>query len=244
MYVVEVLVGGKPVRKIRHNGQTYVPVNVGDVMQIEVYNDTYRKICASVSVDGIDVVHGELATYNDAGYVIDPRQKHIVNGWRISEDKVAQFVIGAKGVAYSEKVGKGGNQGAIGVVVHPEAEPKIVKRCGPCGQSVKMYNQIDTYTMSMNCCNVDGDYGCCEEKTSGGWSRKVLQNAQSAGTSYGKEIEDRAETVKFNRDTERRTVIVLYYDTPEALRARGVPVDLYSNMPDAFPGESKFCKRV
>lgn len=240
MYVVEVLVGGKPVRKIRHNGQTYVPVNVGDVMQIEVYNDTFRKICAAVSVDGVDVIGGGLATHNDSGYIIDPRQKHIVNGWRISESQVAQFVIGSKGAAYAEKIGKGGNQGVIGVVVYPEDEPKMIKRTGPSGQSMqpfRMYSKSYTRDTSryLNCCSYD-----CEEKTSG----IQLPVPQSVGTEYGQEIEDRSVRVKFNRDIARKTVIVLYYDTPEALRAKGVPVDLYSDMPDAFPGEKKFCKRV
>jgi hypothetical protein len=59
----------------------------------------------------------------------------------------------------------------------------------------------------------------------------------SVGTEYGREIDSRAYYVPFLRSSHKQTITV-YYDTAEALRAAGVPVD--RELPVPFPGEFKF----
>lgn len=57
------------------------------------------------------------------------------------------------------------------------------------------------------------------------------------GTGYGREIDSRIYYVPFVRSHNRRT-ITIYYDTVEALRGAGVPVD--SPLPIPFPGATEF----
>jgi hypothetical protein len=59
----------------------------------------------------------------------------------------------------------------------------------------------------------------------------------SIGTEYGREIDSRAYYVPFLRSSNKQTM-TLYYDTVEALRAAGVPVD--RPLPVPFPGDFKF----
>ena len=59
----------------------------------------------------------------------------------------------------------------------------------------------------------------------------------SIGTEYGREIDSRAYYVPFVRSGNKQS-ITLYYDTAEALREAGVPVDRPA--PDPFPGDLRF----
>jgi hypothetical protein len=59
----------------------------------------------------------------------------------------------------------------------------------------------------------------------------------SIGTEYGRELDSRAYYVPFVRSSNRRT-ITFYYDTREALRKAGVPVD--HPLPIPFPGDGEF----
>jgi len=65
-------------------------------------------------------------------------------------------------------------------------------------------------------------------------SRSVLGNT---GTGYGRDIDSHIYYVPFVRSNNRRT-ITIYYDTVEALRAAGVPVD--RPMPNPFPADHEF----
>jgi hypothetical protein len=56
----------------------------------------------------------------------------------------------------------------------------------------------------------------------------------SVGTGYGREVDSRVYSVPFVRSANRRA-ITYYYDTEEALRQAGVPVDFAP--PTPFPGE-------
>jgi hypothetical protein len=59
----------------------------------------------------------------------------------------------------------------------------------------------------------------------------------SIGTEYGREVGSRVYYVPFVRSANKRTV-TLYYDTVEALRREGVPVD--GPLPVPFPGDGAF----
>jgi hypothetical protein len=54
------------------------------------------------------------------------------------------------------------------------------------------------------------------------------------GTGYGRDVESPVYTVPFVRSPNKRT-ITIYYDTVDALRRAGVPVDTWPPVP--FPGD-------
>jgi hypothetical protein len=77
------------------------------------------------------------------------------------------------------------------------------------------------------------------EKLEGGGPTAARANRDvgKAGTEYGRDLDSRAYYVPFVRSANKRTVTI-YYDTVEALREAGVPVDRPS--PDPFPGDTEF----
>jgi hypothetical protein len=58
------------------------------------------------------------------------------------------------------------------------------------------------------------------------------------GTGFGKDVASGIYYVPFVRGPNKRAVTI-YYDTPEALRRLGVPVDV--GYPVPFPGDPGFC---
>jgi hypothetical protein len=71
-----------------------------------------------ISVDGINVINGELAEMTcENGYVLNPHSNLLVEGWRISDDQVKEFVFTFnKDQSYSVKLGQGKETlGVIGV---------------------------------------------------------------------------------------------------------------------------------
>jgi hypothetical protein len=67
-----------------------------------------------------------------------------------------------------------------------------------------------------------------EEK--GGAGKARVARAGSVGTGSGREIDSRVYEVPFVRSANRRT-LTIHYDTPEALRRLGVPVDDFLPLP-------------
>jgi len=94
--------------------------------------------------------------------------------------------------------------------------------------------------VSSNTCSFDGEPQMMHRMDPGP-TRSIT--AQSAGTKIGNVQYSPSTQVRFEIDENKKTVIKLYYDTTEALRAKGVPVDCYVDSPNPFPGEN-WCPEV
>jgi len=68
-------------------------------------------------------------------------------------------------------------------------------------------------------------------------ARKAYGELGSTGTGYGRDLDSQVRYVPFARSGNRRS-ITLYYDTVEALRRAGVPVD--RPFPVPFPADPEF----
>ncbi len=68
---------------------------------------------------------------------------------------------------------------------------------------------------------------------------KALDSAVGGtGTGWGRDMGSGVSYVPFVRSNNRRTVTI-YYDTEEALRRIGVPID--GSYPKPFPADTEFC---
>jgi hypothetical protein len=68
-------------------------------------------------------------------------------------------------------------------------------------------------------------------------ARRAFGKTGGTGTGYGRDLDSPAHRVPFVRSQNQQR-IVLYYDTVEALRQAGVPVDRPA--PTPFPGDTEF----
>ena len=76
---------GEVLRTWRHEGRLYVAGEPGTRYGLRFSNRTGGRILAVASVDGVNIVTGETANYDQRGYVLSPWQTTEVNGWRKSD---------------------------------------------------------------------------------------------------------------------------------------------------------------
>jgi hypothetical protein len=211
---LDVLVDGKPVRLISHKGKLYLPVSrMGCEYEIRVNNQGSRRIAAVVSVDGISVIKGDVASEKSAGYLVDPCDNVVIKGWRRDKDTVAAFTFEDRENSYAYKTGHRDNIGVIGLVAFEEQECKL----RPLAEFSK-----DRLAAPGKACD-DG----------------------VGGTGWGREIGSGVTFVPFVRSDNKRTVTI-YYDTEDALRRIGVPIDGPCPKPvvvepKPFPKDDPFC---
>ncbi len=103
-----------------HQGRHYVAGRPGARYAVRVYNQAGSRIMAVMSVDGINVVSGDNASWDQNGYVFSPWQRHDVAGWRKSQAQVAAFEFTALPNSYAARTGRPDNVGVIGVALFRE----------------------------------------------------------------------------------------------------------------------------
>jgi len=122
MYDVNILVNGSRCKQYHHDGKIFIEAKDGSEYTIEVKNNEWKRVLAVCSVDGLDVLSGKAAKEDAPGYVISGLNTLKIDGFRVSDEKVAKFVFGAKGSSYaaSKEDGSERNVGVIGIRVFQE----------------------------------------------------------------------------------------------------------------------------
>lgn len=132
---IDIMVAGRPVRKIAHNGKIFVVAKEGSEYEIRVKNNDTKRVLGVCSVDGLNVIDGKEADTEGAGYIIHGYGSYTVRGFRTSNDEVHPFVFNKKDKSYAaeseETGGDTKNCGVIGVIFHaekiktPKKTPKV-----------------------------------------------------------------------------------------------------------------------
>ena len=88
---------------------------------IEVRNRSDLRLETVLSVDGLDVLDGRSASLRKRGYILSPRGRLVVEGFRQSTEAVAAFRFGPVRESYAQqKYGDTRNVGVIGVAIFNE----------------------------------------------------------------------------------------------------------------------------
>ena len=103
-----------------YQGRHYVAGRPGARYAVRVYNQAGGRVMAVMSVDGVNVVSGDSASWEQNGYVFSPWQRHDVAGWRKSQAQVAAFEFTALPNSYAARTGRPENVGVIGVALFRE----------------------------------------------------------------------------------------------------------------------------
>jgi hypothetical protein len=102
-------------------GKKFMIGAAGDRYSIVIQNHAPARLEIVVSVDGLDVLDGQEASFAKRGYIIGPQSSIEIDGFRQSTETVAAFRFGSVKESYAEKKhGTTRNVGVIGVAVFNE----------------------------------------------------------------------------------------------------------------------------
>jgi hypothetical protein len=178
-YSVDILINNKPIRKFPFNDKLFIEARKGQEYSIRIENNTFSRILAVTSVDGLDTLTGKQAEENGNGYVINGYNSLTIDGFRVSNEKVAKFIFDYKESSYaaSKKDGSEKNVGVVGVRLFQEK----VKPIPTVIYNHPYYNYwwnspyrtsggwYDSYTTSCGCSgstlDMSIDYSCTDEPT-------------------------------------------------------------------------------
>jgi hypothetical protein len=106
-----------------YHGEYWVAGIPGATYTIAIRNRLGERLLAVTSVDGVNVISGATASWDQTGYVFDPGQGYEITGWRKSDSQVAAFTFTDSPSSYAERTGRPTNIGVIGVALFRERQP-------------------------------------------------------------------------------------------------------------------------
>ena len=208
---------GRNLPVYQHEGRHYVVGKPGNRYQIVLRNRSDQDLLAVTSVDGVNVVSGETATWQQSGYVLDAYRQTDIKGWRKSMSDVAQFYFTALSDSYAARTGRPDNVGVIGVALfRSRIEPP------PYAEDLALSER---------------DARTADQSAAG--AAPPARAEKKLGTGHGQKETSRTRYVDFERASESPDeVIAIYYDSYRNLLAQGViPAKRGAQVATPFPGQ-------
>jgi hypothetical protein len=245
----------------RFRGEYWVAGTPGSKYSVAVRNNMGERVMAVLSVDGVNVLNGETASTDQAGYVFSGYQNYEVTGWRKSDSEVAAFQFVASPRSYAERTGRPANVGVIGVALFRERyqPPAIVPYGGNGGYGNYGNGQPDYRNDDYRFKRGEAEGrssappAAASAPSSDGSLKRRAYESDSArvepklGTGHGaREYSEVARTEFERAQSTPNETIRIRYDSRENLIAMGViqePVYRHHNWrgsPDPFPERGGF----
>jgi hypothetical protein len=101
-------------------GRSLVIGDDGERYKIVVRNATTARFEIVASVDGLDVIDGKPADPNRRGYLVDPHDVLVIDGFRTSDANVAAFRFGRVADSYAAQTTGDRNVGVVGLAIFSE----------------------------------------------------------------------------------------------------------------------------
>lgn len=131
-YSLEVLVNGRPMTEFYKDAKGFVEAREGSEYTLRFRNNSWKRVLAVFSVDGIEVIKGKVGVQADNGYVVGAYSNIEIKGYRISDQEVAAFKFGSHNKSYAVTVGGT----SVDPVTHTETQIKTDKNNGVIGVRV------------------------------------------------------------------------------------------------------------
>jgi hypothetical protein len=236
---------GVTLRTYYARGEYWVAGDPGARYAIEIRNCAGGRLLAVTSVDGVNVLSGDTAGWDQAGYVFDPGERYQITGWRKSNSQVAAFTFTDSRDSYAERTGRPASVGIIGIALFREqpqpvyAPPKIAPapvepapRVGEANRSLAEDAATAAQTPSMQ-------RAPAAAASQSGLAARAAAPAERLGTGHGEREYSYVVDTEFHRmQPQPNEVIRIRYDSFENLVAMGIirmprPAP---RAPDPFPG--------
>ena len=231
-----------------YRGEYWVAGRPGARYTIQIRNRLGERLLAVTSVDGVNVVSGATAGWDQTGYVFGPGESYQITGWRKTDTEVAAFTFTESANSYAERTGRPGNVGVIGVAVFRErrAEPVYTP---PAIARPDMAQQLDKAQAGAAARSSSAEESDSRVASVPGPNAPanvavpVPVPAPKLGTGHGEREYSYVNHTEFTRmQPQPNEVIRIRYDSLERLFAMGIvkrprPVSPTANPFPASPGE-------
>lgn len=111
---------GRTLPGLTAQGRSLIIGEDGERYRIVVRNATTARFEVVASVDGLDVIDGRPADPNRRGYIVDPHDTLVIDGFRTSDDAVAAFRFGRVAESYAAQTSGDRNVGVVGLAIFSE----------------------------------------------------------------------------------------------------------------------------
>ena len=197
------------------HGEYWVAGTPGARYAIEIRNCIGGRLLAVTSVDGVNVLSGATAGWDQAGYVFNPGERYQITGWRKTNAEVAAFTFTDSSNSYAERTGRPANVGVIGVAVFRERQPQAVYAPPKIAPSARQPEA--PWTGESN----RADQARALAATPS--TSPVPVPAPKLGTGHGEREYSYVENTEFRRmQPEPNEVIRIRYDSLDNLVAMGI----------------------
>jgi hypothetical protein len=229
-----------------YRGEYWVAGKPGARYAIEVRNRLGERLLAVTSVDGVNVLSGETAGWDQTGYVFSPGERYQITGWRKTDAEVAAFTFTESPNSYAERTGRPANVGVIGVAVFRERQPEPVYSQPKIEGLSDQARARASESAGGRSATAGNSAGAGEDKLSSampGPSTSSVPRAPQAtaklGTGHGEREYSYVSHTEFSRmQTRPNEVIRIRYDSLDNLFAMGIVKRPRPAAPTAnpFPG--------
>jgi hypothetical protein len=218
-----------------HEGRHYVAGQPGNEYEIRLRNRQRADILTVVSVDGVDVITGETADWQQSGYVLGAQQGFGVKGWRKSLERTAAFYFTALPDSYAARTGRPGHVGVIGVAVFRKKPEPVVQHAPP-----RLARSAEAEAPAPSAM---ADERSARDAASGAAATaraeapaSAAQKSARLGTGHGRSETSVVTYTEFERASAAPAeIITIYYDSYRNLVAQGVIRAPSLARPDPFP---------
>ena len=227
-----------------YRGEYWVAGRPGARYSIQIRNRLGERLLAVTSVDGVNVVSGATAGWDQTGYVFGPGESYQITGWRKTDTEVAAFTFTESANSYAERTGRPGNVGVIGVAIFRERrqEPAYTP---PAIARPDMAQPLDKAQAGAAARASSAEESDARVASVPGPNApaNVAAPAPKLGTGHGEREYSYVNHTEFTRmQTQPNEVIRIRYDSLERLFAMGIvkrprPVSPTANPFPASPGE-------
>jgi hypothetical protein len=228
-------------------GEYWVAGNPGARYAIEIRNCAGGRLLAVTSVDGVNVLSGDTARFDQAGYVFDPGERYQITGWRKSNAEVAAFTFTDSRDSYAGRTGRPANVGVIGVALFreqpravyspPRVAPAPVEPAPPAGDFNRSLREDVAAEQALASPNA-----ALAGAIQGGTAARAAAPEPRLGTGHGEREYSYAVDTEFHRmQSQPNEIIHIRYDSFENLVAMGVirQPRTTPRTPDPFPGSEQ-----
>ena len=217
-----------------HRGEYWVAGKPGARYAISMRNKLGERMMAVTSVDGVNVLSGETAGWDQTGYVFGSYLQYQITGWRKSNSEVAAFEFSAASDSYAGRTGRPDHVGVIGVALFRERPPEPVAQA----PEVQKRSEADSELSASRVRNAPAPATGAADRgmdslaqSSGALSLNERQAKAAAeampapklGTAHGQRETSVVLRTSFERlQSQPNEIIRIRYDSRENLIASGV----------------------